>query len=103
MSMSSGEFSFSSSSSDEESMTTPLSTLPRSRRHSRSMSYSTRMVRRAEAIVCHSKSSLVAMMIQAISYRVNYVWVIEDDGSLIGIVTLSDMLKVFKEHLETMA
>ncbi|XWS10575.1 hypothetical protein CRYUN_Cryun38cG0008000 [Craigia yunnanensis] len=103
MSMYSGEFSSSFSSSDEESMTTPLSTLPRSGRHSRSMSYSARMVRRAEAIVCHPKSSLVAVMIQAIAHRVNYVWVIEDDCSLVGIVTFSDMLKVFREHLETMA
>lgn len=95
MSMSCGGFS--SSSSDEESP------LPRSGRYSRSMSYSARMVRRAEAIVCHPKSSLVAVMIQAISHRVNYVWVIEDDCSLVGIVTFSDMLKVFREHLETIA
>ncbi|KAH1120933.1 hypothetical protein J1N35_004093 [Gossypium stocksii] len=99
MSMSCGGFS--SSSSDEESMA--ASPLPRSGRYSRSMSYSARMVRRAEAIVCHPKSSLVAVMIQAISHRVNYVWVIEDDCSLVGIVTFSDMLKVFREHLETIA
>ncbi|XVF70335.1 hypothetical protein PTKIN_Ptkin11bG0153600 [Pterospermum kingtungense] len=103
MSMSSGGFSSASSSSDEESMTTPVSPLPRSGRYSRSMSYSARMVRRSEAIVCHPKSSLVAVMIQAIAHRVNYVWVIEDDCSLVGIVTFSNMLKVFREHLETMA
>ncbi|XVE50322.1 hypothetical protein DITRI_Ditri01bG0152700 [Diplodiscus trichospermus] len=103
MSMSSGGFSSVSSSSDDESMTTPVSPLPKFGRHSRSMSYSARMVRRSEAIVCHPKSSLVAVMIQAIAHRVNYVWVIEDDCSLVGIVTFSDMLKVFREHLETMA
>ncbi|KAK6229476.1 hypothetical protein SCA6_018427 [Theobroma cacao] len=103
MSMSSGGFSSASSSSDEESMTAPVSPLPRSGRHSRSMSYSARMVRRAEAIVCHPKSSLMAVMIQAIAHRVNYVWVIEDDCSLVGIVTFSDILKVFREHLDTMA
>ncbi|XP_022717051.1 CBS domain-containing protein CBSX5-like [Durio zibethinus] len=102
MSMSSCGFS-SASSSDEESMTTPMSPLPRSGRHSKSMSYSARMVRRAEAIVCHPKSSLIAVMIQAIAHRVNYVWVIEDDCSLVGIVTFTDMLKVFREHMETMA
>lgn len=90
-----------SSSSDEESMATPK--LTRSGKHSRSMSYSARMVRRAEAIVCHPKSSLVAVMIQAIAHRVTYVWVIEDDCTLIGIVTFSDMLKVFRKHLQTMA
>ncbi|BBH01821.1 Cystathionine beta-synthase family protein [Prunus dulcis] len=93
-----------SSSSDEESSVSPNTTLqPRSGRYSRSSSYSARMVRRAEAIVCHPKSSLVAVMIQAIAHRVNYVWVIEDDCSLVGIVTFSGMLKVFREHLETMA
>ncbi|KAG6689355.1 CBS domain-containing protein CBSX5-like [Carya illinoinensis] len=90
--------SSSSSSSDEESL---LST-SRSGRYSRSMSYSSRMVRRAEAIVCHPKSSLVAVMIQAIAHRVNYVWVVEDDCSLVGIVTFCNMLKIFREHLETM-
>lgn len=96
--------SSSSSSSDEESSVSPNTTLqPRSGRYSRSSSYSARMVRRAEAIVCHPKSSLVAVMIQAIAHRVNYVWVIEDDCSLVGIVTFSGILKVFREHLETMA
>ncbi|EEF33829.1 CBS domain-containing protein CBSX5 [Ricinus communis] len=89
----------SSSSSDEESTTT----LHRSGKYSRSKSYSARMVRRAEAIVCHPKSSLVAVMIQAIAHRVNYVWVIEEDCSLVGIVTFCNMLKVFREHLEAMA
>ncbi|KAE8713647.1 CBS domain-containing protein CBSX5 [Hibiscus syriacus] len=104
VSMSSGGFSSASSSSDEEySMSAPVSPLPRPGRLSRSMSYSARMVRRSEAIVCHPKSSLVAVMIQAIAHRVNYVWVIEDDCSLVGIVTFSDMLKVFRENFETMA
>ncbi|KAE8680144.1 CBS domain-containing protein CBSX5 [Hibiscus syriacus] len=103
-SLSCGGFSSSSSSwSDEESTGVQVSPLPRSLRHSRSMSYSARMVRGAEAIVCHPKSSLVAVMIQAISHRVNYVWVIEDDCSLVGIVTFSDMLKVFREHMEPIA
>ncbi|KAJ8438247.1 hypothetical protein Cgig2_030612 [Carnegiea gigantea] len=90
-----------SSSSDDESM--PLSS-PTSRlaRHNRSWSYSARMVRKAEAIVCHPRSSLVAVMIQAIAHRVNYVWVMEDDYTLIGIVTFSDMLEVFHEHLQSM-
>lgn len=88
-----------STSSDEE---LPTRTPARSGRLARSSSYSARMVRKAEAIVCHPKSSLVAVMIQAIAHRVNYLWVIEDDCSLVGIVTFSNMLKVFREHLETM-
>ncbi|KAM7492602.1 hypothetical protein LguiA_035523 [Lonicera macranthoides] len=89
-----------SSFSDEELV--PL-TLSKGRRHSRSSSYSARMVRRAEAIVCHPWSSLVAVMVQAIAHRVNYVWVIEDDCSLVGIVTFSNILGVFGEHLQLMA
>ncbi|KAM6600851.1 hypothetical protein CsatA_020460 [Cannabis sativa] len=89
-----------SSSSDEESSLSPKTTLSRSSsaRLGRSASYSARMVRRVEAIVCHRESSLVAVMIQAIAHRVNYVWVIEDDCSLIGIVTFSEILKVFREY-----
>uniref|UniRef100_A0A5B6ZEC7 Putative CBS domain-containing CBSX5-like protein n=1 Tax=Davidia involucrata TaxID=16924 RepID=A0A5B6ZEC7_DAVIN len=92
----------SSSSSDDEWGSSPATTMGRSGRCSRSSSYSARMVRRAEAIVCHPGSSLVAVMIQAIAHRVNYVWVIEDDCSLAGIVTFTDMLEVFQEYLQSM-
>ncbi|CAK8535145.1 unnamed protein product [Lathyrus sativus] len=88
-----------SSSSDEES---PTRSLNRSGKYGRSSSYSARFVRKAEAIVCHPKSSLIAVMIQAIAHRVNYLWVIDDDCSLIGIVTFSNILKVFREHTEIM-
>ncbi|KAK6934283.1 CBS domain [Dillenia turbinata] len=84
-----------SSSDDEVSATNKKVT-----KLSRCNSYSSRMMRRAEAIVCHPKSSLVAVMIQAIAHRVNYVWVIEDDCSLVGIVTFRNILKIFREHLE---
>ncbi|KAK6946740.1 CBS domain [Dillenia turbinata] len=84
------------SSSDDEA----LATNKKVAKFTRCNSYSSRMVRRAEAIVCHPKSSLVAVMIQAIAHRVNYVWVIEDDCSLVGIVTFCNILKVFREHLE---
>jgi hypothetical protein len=87
-----------SSSSDEDS---PTRTSTKSGKYARSTSYSARFVRKAEAIVCHPKSSLIAVMIQAIAHRVNYLWVIEDDCSLVGIVTFSNILKVFREHLET--
>jgi CBS domain-containing protein len=87
-----------SSSSDEDS---PTRTSTKSGKYARSSSYSARFVRKAEAIVCHPKSSLIAVMIQAIAHRVNYLWVIEDDCSLVGIVTFSNILKVFREHLET--
>lgn len=92
----------SSSSEDDESSPSPITPLTRSGRYSRSRSYSARMVRRAEAIVCHARSSLMAVMIQAISHRVNYVWVIEDDCRLIGIVTFTNILQVFREHFHSM-
>ncbi|KAL6954957.1 hypothetical protein U1Q18_000646 [Sarracenia purpurea var. burkii] len=95
----------SSSSSDDETPESLSATPPlaRSGRYSRSSSYSARMVRRAEAIVCHRGSSLVAVMIQAIAHRVNYVWVIEEDCSLAGIVTFSNILEVFYEHFQSSA
>ncbi|WRX27280.1 CBS domain - like 10 [Theobroma cacao] len=65
--------------------------------------YSARLVRRSEAIVCYPWSSLVAVMIQALAHRVSYVWVVEDDGTLAGIVTFAGMMKVFRERLRSMA
>lgn len=64
--------------------------------------YSARVGRRSEAIVCYRWSSLAAVMIQALSHRVNYVWVVEEDGTLTGIVTFQGMLKVFRDHLKFM-
>ncbi|KAK9688944.1 hypothetical protein RND81_09G023700 [Saponaria officinalis] len=91
-----------SSSSDDESTTSSSSSSTRLARYNRSWSYSARMVRKAEAIVCHPKSSLIAVMIQAIAHRVNYVWVMEDDYTVVGIVTFYDMLHVFRDHIESM-
>lgn len=65
--------------------------------------YSARMVRRSEAIMCYPSSSLVAVMIQALAHRVSYVWVVEADGSLAGIVTFKSMLRVFHERLKSMS
>ncbi|XP_035835554.1 CBS domain-containing protein CBSX5 isoform X2 [Helianthus annuus] len=71
----------------------------RSGRYNRSDKF---IMRRAEAIVCQPRSSLVAVMIQAIALRVSYVWVIEEDCTVVGIVKFSGMLKVFQEHLESL-
>lgn len=92
---SSSSTSSASSSSDEEGEKL------RKPRRTRSMgSYSSRMGRRSEeAIVCHRGSSLVAVMVQALAHRVGYVWVVEEDYSLVGIVVLRDILKVFHEQL----
>ncbi|KAK7246525.1 hypothetical protein RIF29_41394 [Crotalaria pallida] len=86
--------SFSSSSSDDD-----LS----SGKNWKLGGYSARVVRRSEAIVCYPWSSLLAVMIQALAHRVSYVWVVEEDGTLTGIVTFEGMLKVFREHLISMS
>lgn len=65
--------------------------------------YSARMVRRSEAIMCYPSSSLVAVMIQALAHRVSYVWVVEEDRSLAGIVTFRSMLRVFHERLKSVS
>ncbi|KAK6932542.1 CBS domain [Dillenia turbinata] len=95
LSLSFSPSSSSCSSSDDEEMSVI--------RHGKSASYSARMVRKSEAIVCHPRSSLVAVMIQALAHRVSYVWVVEDDCTLTGIVTYSGMLKVFREHCRSSA
>nr|XP_043639612.1 CBS domain-containing protein CBSX5-like [Erigeron canadensis] len=97
------EFSSPSSSSSEDDEMSPYSsTMKANNRFSRSSSYSARITRRAEAIVCYPGSSLVAVMIQAITHRVSYVWVIEEDCSVVGIVRFSRMLEIFRAHLERM-
>lgn len=103
------EFSISSSdipafnsSSDEELPSPTTTNQSRLGRLGRSGSYSARMVSRSEATVCHAGSSLVAVMIQAIAHRVNYVWVIEDDCAVVGIVTFSKMLEVFRDYMASM-
>lgn len=55
-------------------------------------------VRKVEDIVCSPKSSVAAVMYRVVSERANYVWVVEDDGSLVGIVTSSNIFRVFREH-----
>ncbi|KFK29266.1 hypothetical protein AALP_AA7G110500 [Arabis alpina] len=66
----------------------------------RSMSSAPRMARKSEAILCNPKSSLMAVMIQAIAHRVNYAWVIDKDGCFVGMVTFVDILKAFRNFLE---
>ncbi|KAK1309523.1 CBS domain-containing protein CBSX5 [Acorus calamus] len=90
----------SSSSSDDDGEGVGRGGRRTLRRRRSSGSYSARMARGSEAIVCHPWSSLVAVMMQALAHRVGYVWVVEDDFSLAGIVTFRDILRVFMEHLE---
>ncbi|KAG9441013.1 hypothetical protein H6P81_016867 [Aristolochia fimbriata] len=93
---SSSSSSLSSSSSEDES--SPPTTVGSPKGPLRSMR--SRMARRSEAIVCQKGSSLVAVMIQALAHRVNYVWVVDDACNLAGIVTFSDILRVFREQFQ---
>ncbi|XP_058200867.1 CBS domain-containing protein CBSX5-like [Rhododendron vialii] len=52
--------------------------------------------RRSETIICRRWSSLVAVMIQALAHRVSHVWVVEEDYSIVGIVTFAGILNVFR-------
>ncbi|KAG5551241.1 hypothetical protein RHGRI_009610 [Rhododendron griersonianum] len=100
ISVSSGIPSTSSSSSSDDESSSRNTSLLRPGRYGRSCSYTANVMRRAEAIVCHQGSSLAAVMVQAIAHRVNYVWVVDEDRSLVGIVTFANMLRVFYEHLQ---
>ncbi|KAF2583095.1 hypothetical protein F2Q70_00008042 [Brassica cretica] len=83
-----------SSSSDEEA---PAG---RAKSYGRSVSSAARMARKSVAIVCNRRSSLMAVMIQAIAHRVSYVWVVDEDGCLVGMITFVDILKLFREFLD---
>lgn len=89
-SLSSSLSSSASSSSDDE-----RSSLKTLRRRASSGGF----VSGTEPIVCHPGSSLVAVMMQALAHRLNYVWVIEQDYSLVGMVTFAGMLKVFQDRV----
>ncbi|GFS46369.1 CBS domain-containing protein [Actinidia rufa] len=52
--------------------------------------------RSSEPILCHPWSSLMAVMIQALAHRVTHVWVVEEDYSIVGIVTFAGILKAFR-------
>lgn len=60
---------------------------------------SSRVVRGSAAIACFPRSSLAAVMIQALAHRVSCVWVVQDDYSLVGMVTFAGILKVLREHI----
>ncbi|KAH9748640.1 CBS domain-containing protein [Citrus sinensis] len=85
-----------SSSSDDESSTGSAQSV-------RSRGYSARVVHRSEAILCHPWSSLMAVIMQALARRVSYVWVVEEDCTLVGIVTFTGMLRVIRDRLRSMA
>ncbi|KAJ1280128.1 hypothetical protein BS78_04G207900 [Paspalum vaginatum] len=84
----------SSTSSDEDS---PSGRARRLRRIS-SGSFGWRSTE--DVVACHSESSLVAVMAQALAHRVGYVWVVDEiSGVLVGVVRFLDVLAVLREHL----
>ncbi|OQU82581.1 hypothetical protein SORBI_3006G269501 [Sorghum bicolor] len=54
--------------------------------------------RTEEATVCRRRSSLVAVMVQAMVHRATHVWVVEEE-ELVGVVGLLDVLRVLRHHL----
>ncbi|KAI3741152.1 hypothetical protein L1987_58819 [Smallanthus sonchifolius] len=58
--------------------------------------------RRSEAIVCHPWNSLIAVMVQMIALRVSYAWVVQQDYTLVGIVTYAEILKQFRSIAGTL-
>ncbi|KAL2944432.1 CBS domain-containing protein CBSX5 [Bienertia sinuspersici] len=69
--------SLSSSSDDEVAV-----------KNTRPRTNSGRFASGTEPMVCHPGSSLIAVMIQALSHLFNHVWVIEEDNSLVGLSLL---------------
>ena len=84
----------SSTSSDEDSSS------GRGRRPRRLSSGSFGWRSTEDVVACHSGSSLVAVMAQALAHRVGYVWVVDEtSGALVGVVRFADVLAVLREHL----
>ncbi|KAI5056131.1 hypothetical protein GOP47_0029652 [Adiantum capillus-veneris] len=54
---------------------------------------------RSGPIFCNPKSSLVAVLLQALAHREHYVWVTTEDGILLGIVTFLDILTAMLNHV----
>lgn len=52
--------------------------------------------RRSEAITCYPGSSLVAVLIQALTHRASSIWVIDECHNLVGAVTFKGILEVFR-------
>jgi CBS domain-containing protein len=54
-----------------------------------------------EVVVCQPGSSLVAVMVQALAHRVDHVWVVDEkaDCKVVGIVTFTNVLRVFRDQL----
>ena len=86
------ESSSASSSSDEEAMS------PARARHKEKHGSPGRRGS-GTGVVAYPSSSLVAVLIQALAHRVSYVWVVEDDFELAGLVTLSSVLQIFRDLL----
>ncbi|CAL5056923.1 unnamed protein product [Urochloa decumbens] len=85
-----------STSSDEDSPSALRGRRPR--RMSSSGSFGWRSTE--DVVACHSGSSLVAVMAQALAHRVGYVWVVDEtSGALVGVVRFADVLAVLREHL----
>lgn len=49
-------------------------------------------------ITCKMETLLVEVMAKTIANRVHRIWVIDDQGLLVGVVSLSDILKVARHH-----
>ncbi|KAH7286455.1 hypothetical protein KP509_32G007900 [Ceratopteris richardii] len=56
---------------------------------------------RSGPIFCSPRSSLIAVVLQALAHREQYVWVTREDNSLYGIVTIRDILTVMFNHIKT--
>ncbi|GJN01303.1 hypothetical protein PR202_ga18560 [Eleusine coracana subsp. coracana] len=100
-SASSSSSSSSSSDEEEDDYGSKKSSVAKRGNLQRTRSIGMGRRRAEEAIVCHRRSSLVAVMVQAMAHRATQVWVVDDDDQrdLVGVVGLLDVLRVLRHHL----
>lgn len=87
-------------SSDEDYVKSPLSPFGSSNEPSaRFHKAASHSKGRTAPNTCRPWSSLVAVMAQALTHRVGYIWVTDDDNTLLGIVTYLDIINCILTHL----
>ncbi len=61
--------------------------------------YNASNVSERELVVCHLESPLAEVMDKAVTKHVQRVWVVDGQGFLVGIVSLTDTIRVIKATL----
>lgn len=54
---------------------------------------------RRELVTCHAESPLYEVIDKAVTKHVHRVWVVDQEGLLVGVVSLTDVIRVIRHSL----